>query len=125
VNGGALTCGGTINVAGTEVRIAIARGWAKVEAVLNKIREAEVSGAELPYHFIEVMACPGGCVAGGGQPYGITGEVRTKRAAGVCRGLAFHSRTETALHSGNGISLFLSYRPLSSLHTGMQSTSLA
>jgi len=29
------------------------------------------------------MACPGGCIGGGGQPYGVTGEVRTKRAAGL------------------------------------------
>jgi NADH-quinone oxidoreductase subunit G len=73
----------TINVAGTDVRIAIAHGLSNVEAVINKIREAEATGAELPYHFIEVMACPGGCVAGGGQPYGVTDELRTQRAAGL------------------------------------------
>ena len=72
-----------INVAGTEVRIAVAHGLSNVEQVLDKIRAAEVSGGELPYHFIEVMACPGGCVAGGGQPYGVTDELRTKRAAGL------------------------------------------
>jgi NADH-quinone oxidoreductase subunit G len=54
-----------------------------VEQVLDKIRAAEASGGELPYHFIEVMACPGGCLAGGGQPYGVTDELRTKRAAGL------------------------------------------
>jgi NADH-quinone oxidoreductase subunit G len=72
-----------INVAGTEVRIAVAHGLSNVEAVINKIREAEASGGELPYHFIEVMACPGGCVAGGGQPYGVTDELRKQRAAGL------------------------------------------
>ena len=34
----------------------------------------------MPYHFIEVMACPGGCVGGGGQPYMVTDELRIKRA---------------------------------------------
>ena len=29
------------------------------------------------------MACPGGCIGGGGQPYGVNGDVRAKRAAGI------------------------------------------
>jgi iron-only hydrogenase group A len=72
-----------VDVAGTTVRIAIAHGLSNVEQVVNKVRAAEESGAEMPYHFIEVMACPGGCVAGGGQPYGVTNELRVKRAAGL------------------------------------------
>ncbi|MBO5116903.1 MAG: iron hydrogenase small subunit, partial [Treponema sp.] len=38
---------------------------------------------EPPYHFIEVMACRGGCVSGGGQPYGSNDEIRAARAAGL------------------------------------------
>ncbi|MFW5801343.1 MAG: iron hydrogenase small subunit, partial [Spirochaeta sp.] len=38
---------------------------------------------EPPYHFIEVMACRGGCIAGGGQPYNTTDEVREARIAGI------------------------------------------
>jgi iron-only hydrogenase group A len=72
-----------VDVAGTTVRIAIAHGLANVEQVVNKVRAAEDAGEEMPYHFIEVMACPGGCVAGGGQPYGVTNELRVKRAAGL------------------------------------------
>jgi iron only hydrogenase large subunit-like protein len=34
-------------------------------------------------HFVEVMACPGGCVGGGGQPYGVTDELRAQRGAGL------------------------------------------
>jgi len=72
-----------IDLAGKEVRIAVAHGLKHVEEVLDKVRAAKTSGGELPYHFIEVMACPGGCVGGGGQPYGVTNELRSKRAAGL------------------------------------------
>jgi NADH-quinone oxidoreductase subunit G len=73
----------SIEVAGTTIRIAVAHGLANVEQVLDKIREAKAAGEEPPYHFVEVMACPGGCVGGGGQPYGATNELRIKRAAGL------------------------------------------
>jgi iron-only hydrogenase group A len=72
-----------IEVAGKTVRIAVAHGLANVEQVLDKVRAAKAAGEETPYHFIEVMACTGGCVGGGGQPYGATNELRTKRAAGL------------------------------------------
>jgi NADH-quinone oxidoreductase subunit G len=70
-------------IAGKEVRIAVAHGLSNVEAVLTRIQEAKERDEEPPYHFIEVMACPGGCVGGGGQPYGVTDEVRRLRAAGL------------------------------------------
>ncbi|MDR0330849.1 MAG: iron hydrogenase small subunit, partial [Chitinispirillales bacterium] len=38
---------------------------------------------ETPYHFVEVMACRGGCVGGGGQPYGADDKVRKLRADGL------------------------------------------
>jgi NADH-quinone oxidoreductase subunit G len=72
-----------IEVAGKTVRIAVAHGLANVEQVLDKVRAAKAEGKETPYHFVEVMACTGGCVGGGGQPYGATNELRTKRAAGL------------------------------------------
>jgi len=74
---------GAIEIAGKTIRIAVAHGLANVEQVIKKVRAAKVAGEETPYHFIEVMACPGGCVGGGGQPYGATNELRTKRAAGL------------------------------------------
>jgi NADH-quinone oxidoreductase subunit G len=74
---------GKIDVDGTEVRIAVAHGLANVQYVLEEVKAAEKVGAEPPYHFIEVMACRGGCVAGGGQPYGATDEIRKQRAAGL------------------------------------------
>ena len=53
----------TINIAGTEIKVAVVHGAKNFPAVLNKVR-----AGECPYHFIEFMACPGGCVCGGGQP---------------------------------------------------------
>jgi iron-only hydrogenase group A len=72
-----------LDVAGTEVRIAVAHTMSNIEQVLDKVREARKNGTELPYHFIEVMACRGGCIGGGGQPHGATDEIRAKRMAGI------------------------------------------
>jgi iron-only hydrogenase group A len=72
-----------IEVEGKKIKIAIAHGLGNVEYVLSKIREAKKQGKEMPYHFVEVMACPGGCVGGGGQPYMVTDELRKKRAEGL------------------------------------------
>ena len=74
---------GEIDIEGTKVRVAVAHGMANIEAVLREVRKARDEGKEPPYHFIEVMACRGGCIAGGGQPYGTTDEVRLKRIAGL------------------------------------------
>lgn len=74
---------GAIPVNGFTVKVAVAHGISNVEYVLNKVKEAKKAGKELPYHFIEVMACPGGCIGGGGQPYGITDEIRKKRGEGL------------------------------------------
>jgi NADH-quinone oxidoreductase subunit G len=73
----------TVTVAGKEIRIAVAHGLANVEYVIKKIRDARKAGASPPYQFVEVMACPGGCIGGGGQPYGVTDELRAKRSAGL------------------------------------------
>ncbi len=72
-----------IDIKGTKVRIAIAHQMGNIEAVLNRVREAKEKGEETPWHFIEVMACRGGCIGGGGQPQGATDEVRLKRTAGI------------------------------------------
>ncbi|MDO4481338.1 MAG: NADH-dependent [FeFe] hydrogenase, group A6 [Bacillota bacterium] len=48
----------------TDVKVAVAHGTANAAKVLDAVK-----AGELDVHFIEVMACPGGCVHGGGQPY--------------------------------------------------------
>jgi len=72
-----------LKINGETIRVAVAHGLNHVEYVLDKIREAKKNKQEPPYHFVEVMACLGGCVGGGGQPYGVTDELRMKRAAGI------------------------------------------
>jgi NADH-quinone oxidoreductase subunit G len=68
---------------GTKIRIAVAHQMGNIAAVLDRIRAARDAGQEPPYHFVEVMACRGGCIGGGGQPYGCTDEIRSKRSAGL------------------------------------------
>ncbi|MFH1714935.1 MAG: NADH-dependent [FeFe] hydrogenase, group A6 [Elusimicrobiota bacterium] len=74
---------GEIDIKGTKVKIAVAHGLENVAHVINKFQNAIKNNEELPYHFIEVMACPGGCVGGGGQPYGINNKIRIKRGEGL------------------------------------------
>lgn len=69
----------SVDVAGTTVKVAVAHNMKNIEIVLDEVKEALAAGKEPPYHFIEVMACRGGCIAGGGQPYGGTDETRRKR----------------------------------------------
>ena len=52
------------DLAGTKVRVAVASGLANAKRLLDMVKSGEKD-----YHFIEIMACPGGCVNGGGQPY--------------------------------------------------------
>ena len=72
-----------IDVAGKKLKLAVVHQLGNVDAVVQEVLEAKREGKELPYHFIEVMACRGGCVSGGGQPYGSNDEIRAKRAAGL------------------------------------------
>ncbi len=72
-----------IDIKGAKVKIAIAHQMGNVEQVLNSIREDRAAGRKPRYDFIEVMACRGGCIGGGGQPTGATDEVRKLRTAGI------------------------------------------
>jgi NADH-quinone oxidoreductase subunit G len=72
-----------VDMDGTKIKIAVAHQMGNIAAVLDKIRAAKAAGQPSPWQFVEVMACRGGCVGGGGQPYGCTDEVRSKRAAGL------------------------------------------
>lgn len=74
---------GKIEVLGKEVRIGVASGLGNVSKLMEEIRRAKAEGKEPPYHFVEVMACAGGCVGGGGQPYRSTNRVRAQRAKGL------------------------------------------
>ncbi len=73
----------TLTVAGTEVKVAVVSGLGNARKVLNDVRDGKAK-----YHFIEIMACPGGCVTGGGQPIVDSSvrmdiDLKAKRAAGL------------------------------------------
>ena len=51
------------NVAGMDVKVAVASGLSNAKVIMDKIRNGEAD-----YHFVEIMCCEGGCVNGGGQP---------------------------------------------------------
>lgn len=63
---------------GVEVKIAVTSGLAGASKLMK-----QVENGESPYHFIEVMGCPGGCIMGGGQPRSTDEDVRTKRMKGL------------------------------------------
>ncbi len=53
----------TVNIGGTDVNVAVANGTGNATKLLERVKSGEKT-----YTFLEVMACPGGCVNGGGQP---------------------------------------------------------
>jgi len=63
---------------GVEARVAIAHGLKNARIIMDQI----VAGTS-PYLFVEIMACPGGCIGGGGQPIPTTDEVRRKRIEAI------------------------------------------
>lgn len=65
-----------VEVPGLTIRAAVAHGLGNARKLMDQIRAGEAD-----YHFIEVMACPGGCVTGGGQPIqpsSVTNEIDLK-----------------------------------------------
>ncbi|MDR1413586.1 MAG: [FeFe] hydrogenase, group A [Puniceicoccales bacterium] len=73
----------SISINGKTIKLAVVHGLGNVAKILDEIRSARERGEDAPYHFVEVMTCRGGCLGGGGQPYGITDEIRKKRAEGL------------------------------------------
>lgn len=63
---------------GVELSIAIAHGLTNAKKLMEAVNEGKAT-----YHFIEVMACPGGCLGGGGQPIPTSAEIREKRAEAI------------------------------------------
>jgi NADP-reducing hydrogenase subunit HndD len=63
---------------GVELRVAVAHGLTNATQIME-----DVSIGNSPYHFIEIMACPAGCIGGGGQPIPTNAEIRQKRAEAI------------------------------------------
>ena len=53
----------TVNIAGKDIKVVAASGLANAKEILEEIKSGKAD-----YQFVEIMACPGGCVMGGGQP---------------------------------------------------------
>ncbi|HAK00548.1 MAG TPA: ferredoxin [Bacteroidales bacterium] len=63
---------------GVELKVGITHGLANAKLLMDKVKEGNTG-----FHFIEIMACPGGCIGGGGQPLPTTLAIRKKRASGL------------------------------------------
>ena len=63
---------------GAELKIAIAHGLVNANKIMKLVKEGKS-----PYHFVEIMACPGGCIGGGGQPIPTSMEIREKRMKAI------------------------------------------
>ncbi len=63
---------------GVELKCAVAHGLVNAKQVMEAVKSGTTQ-----YHFIEFMACPGGCLGGGGQPIPTNAEIRQKRADAI------------------------------------------
>lgn len=63
---------------GVELKVAIAHGLVNANKIMKLVRQGKS-----PYHFVEIMACPGGCIGGGGQPIPTSMEIRKNRMKAI------------------------------------------
>ncbi|MFW6259723.1 MAG: NADH-dependent [FeFe] hydrogenase, group A6 [Tangfeifania sp.] len=63
---------------GVELKCAVAHGLVNAKKVMESVKSGEAD-----FHFVEVMACPGGCLGGGGQPIPTNPEIRQKRTEAI------------------------------------------
>ncbi len=63
---------------GVELKCAVAHGLINAKKVMDAVKTGTAD-----FHFLEVMACPGGCLGGGGQPIPTNAEIRKKRAVAI------------------------------------------
>ncbi|MBN1624596.1 MAG: iron hydrogenase small subunit [Clostridia bacterium] len=69
-----------VDLDGTIVKVAVAHSLSNARKVMELIKSGKAE-----YAFIEIMCCPGGCIGGGGQPFGGTDELRLKRIEATYR----------------------------------------
>ncbi len=95
---------GSVRIGDMEVKIGIAHGLGNARKLLEDIRDGKAE-----YHAIEIMACPGGCIGGGGQPYHKgDSEIIKKRAEAIYREDA--SKTKRKSHeNANVLELYKNY----------------
>ncbi|MBK8981314.1 MAG: iron hydrogenase small subunit [Ignavibacteria bacterium] len=64
---------------GVDLKFIVAHGTANAKVVMDMLKRGELNG----YHFVEIMACPGGCIGGGGQPIPTSESIRKLRAKAI------------------------------------------
>ena len=79
----------TLKIAGKDVRVAIVHGTNNAKTILEKVKAGE------HYDFIEVMACPGGCINGGGQPI-VSSKIKATTDVKALRAKALYSEDEAS-----------------------------
>ena len=115
----------TFDLAGTHLRVAVASGLGNARRLVEAVNKGEVA-----YDFVEIMACPGGCVGGGGQPFRDGEELAGERAKKLY-GLDKHNDIRFS-HENPAVKLTyseyldkpLSHRAHELLHTDLKSWSL-
>jgi iron-only hydrogenase group A len=68
-----------LDIKGTKIKVAVAHGLGNARKLLDKVRQQIREKGKSEYAFIEIMACPGGCVGGGGQPFGNNFAMRARK----------------------------------------------
>jgi len=68
----------TLEVAGMKLKVALANGLGNAKRLMDRLAAGEAS-----FHFLEVMACPGGCIGGGGAPIPDNLTIKAQRIQGV------------------------------------------
>ena len=81
----------TVNIAGKEIKVVAASGLANAREILEEIKSGKAD-----YQFVEIMACPGGCVMGGGQPIK-SSKIRSEVDVRALRANALYSIDEKSL----------------------------
>ncbi len=78
-----------VDIMGNKVKVAVAHGLGNAKKLMQQIEKGTS-----PYHFIEVMGCPGGCIGGGGQPYAGAGVMPLDQELLKARAKALYSLDE-------------------------------
>ena len=115
----------TFDLAGTELKVAVASGLGNARRLVEAVNKGEVA-----YDFVEIMACPGGCVGGGGQPFKDGEEKaadRAKKLYGLDKNnnIRFsHENPAVKLTYSEYLDKPLSHRAHELLHTDLKAWSL-
>jgi iron-only hydrogenase group A len=69
-----------VDIDGLVLKVAVANGLGNARVLMEQVQKGES-----PYHFIEIMCCPGGCLGGGGQPISKNPDIKKRRAEAIYR----------------------------------------